>query len=124
MGKPNRWAEWMAEVGIASDGLLHGHAYQNFAMVAQAAVAGLGIALLPRYLVEDDIAAKRLEIVADEFVDIDHLVLSDPAGNPRQRQRGSGLCQVADRRSAHLQCAQRPPRGEQKAGGTSAERRQ
>ena len=58
----------MAEVGIASDGLLHGHAYQNFAMVAQAAVAGLGIALLPRYLVEDDIAAKRLEIVAGEFV--------------------------------------------------------
>jgi LysR family glycine cleavage system transcriptional activator len=70
MGKPNRWAEWMAEVGIASDGLLHGHACQNFAMVAQAAVAGLGIALLPRYLIEDDIAAKRLEIVADEFVDI------------------------------------------------------
>ena len=37
-------------------------------MVAQAAVAGLGIALLPHYLVEDDIAAKRLEIVAGEFV--------------------------------------------------------
>jgi len=70
MGKPNRWAEWMVEVGIPPDGLLHGHACQNFAMVAQAAVAGLGIALLPRYLVEDDIAAKRLEIVADEFVDI------------------------------------------------------
>jgi hypothetical protein len=70
MGKPNRWAEWMAEVGIVSDGLLNGHAYQNFAMVAQAAVAGLGIALLPHYLVEDDIAAKRLEIVADELFDI------------------------------------------------------
>jgi LysR family glycine cleavage system transcriptional activator len=70
MGKQNRWAEWMADVGIASDGLLHGHAYQNFAMVAQAAVAGLGIALLPHYLVEDDIAAKRLEIVAGEFVDM------------------------------------------------------
>jgi LysR family glycine cleavage system transcriptional activator len=68
MGKQNRWAEWMADVGIAPDGLLHGHAYQNFAMVAQAAVAGLGIALLPHYLVEDDIAARRLEIVAAEFV--------------------------------------------------------
>jgi LysR family glycine cleavage system transcriptional activator len=68
MGKPNRWAAWMAEVGIAPDGLLNGHAYQNFAMVAQAAVAGLGIALLPHYLVEDDIATKRLEIVAAEFV--------------------------------------------------------
>jgi hypothetical protein len=33
-------------------------------------VAGLGIALLPHYLVEDDIAAKRLEIVADELFDI------------------------------------------------------
>jgi len=64
----NRWAAWMAEVGIAPDGLLNGHAYQNFAMVAQAAVAGLGIALLPHYLVEDDIAAKRLEIVAADFV--------------------------------------------------------
>jgi LysR family glycine cleavage system transcriptional activator len=70
MGKPNRWAEWMVEVGIAPDGLLNGHAYQNFAMVAQAAVAGLGIALLPHYLVEDDVAAKRLEIVAADFVDI------------------------------------------------------
>ena len=39
-------------------------------MVAQAAVAGLGIGQLPHYLVEDDIAAKRLEIVAGEFVDM------------------------------------------------------
>jgi len=70
MGKPNRWAEWMAEVGIAPDGLLNGHAYQNFAMVAEAAVAGLGIALLPHYLVEDDIATRSLEVVADRFVDM------------------------------------------------------
>jgi LysR family glycine cleavage system transcriptional activator len=70
MGKPNRWAEWMAEVGIAPDGLLNGHAYQNLAMIAEAALAGLGIALLPHYLVEDDVAAKRLEIVADDFFDI------------------------------------------------------
>jgi LysR family glycine cleavage system transcriptional activator len=68
MGKPNRWANWLAEVGIAPDGLLNGHAYQNFAMVAQAAVAGLGIALLPHYLVEEDVAIKRLEIVAAEFI--------------------------------------------------------
>ena len=122
MGKPNRWAGWMADVGIASDGLLHGHAYQNFAMVAQAAVAGLGIALLPHYLVEDDIAAKRLDDRRRRVRRHDHLVLSDPAGNPRQRQRGSGLRQMADCRSTHLQCARRPARGEQKTGGTSAER--
>jgi LysR family transcriptional regulator, glycine cleavage system transcriptional activator len=69
MGKPNRWAEWLAGVGIPQDGLLQGHAYQNYAMVAPAAVAGLGIALLPHYLVEDDIAAKRLEIVGHDLFD-------------------------------------------------------
>lgn len=68
MGRSDRWVDWMAAVGIAADASLHGHFYQNYAMIAQAAVAGLGIALLPRYLVEDDIAAKRLEIVAGECI--------------------------------------------------------
>jgi LysR family glycine cleavage system transcriptional activator len=67
-GKSNRWSEWMALAGIAADGEPQGHAYENFSMIAQAAIAGLGIALLPHYLVEGDIAAKRLEIVACEFV--------------------------------------------------------
>jgi LysR family glycine cleavage system transcriptional activator len=63
----NRWAEWMAEVGITLDGPLPGHTYQNFAMVAQAAVAGLGIALLPRYIVEEELAEKQLEIVGSHI---------------------------------------------------------
>ena len=70
MGKPNRWADWIAAAGIAQNEPPHGHAYENFGMVAQAAVAGLGIALVPRYVTEDDVAAGRLEIVASEFADI------------------------------------------------------
>jgi LysR family transcriptional regulator, glycine cleavage system transcriptional activator len=69
-GKSSRWAEWMAEAGVTLDRPLHGHAYENFAMMAQAAVAGLGIALLPRYLIADEIASRRLEIVASEFADL------------------------------------------------------
>jgi LysR family transcriptional regulator, glycine cleavage system transcriptional activator len=68
--KPSRWAEWMVRAGVTLDVPPRGHAYQNFAMMAQAAVAGLGIALLPRYLVEDDIADRRLVIVADRFARI------------------------------------------------------
>lgn len=68
MGTPNLWTEWMAKAGVSPNGPLHGHTYQNFAMVAQAAVAGLGIALLPRCDVENEIAARQLEIVAGEFV--------------------------------------------------------
>ena len=59
---------------------VHGHTYQNYAMVAQAATAGVGIALLPRYLVEDDVAAKRLEIVASQFASVStsyHLILPE-----------------------------------------------
>lgn len=64
IGKPTRWSECLTEAGLAIEGPLPGHAYENYAMIGQAAVSGLGIALLPRYLVEPELAAKRLEIVA------------------------------------------------------------
>ena len=69
MTRPRRWADWMAEVGVKLDGPLKGHSYQ-LAMLSQAAVAGLGIALLPRYLVEEELGDGRLEIVASEFIDM------------------------------------------------------
>jgi LysR family glycine cleavage system transcriptional activator len=80
MGGPSRWIEWMSEAGAELDGPLNGHTYQNYAMVAQAAVAGVGLALLPRYLVEDGVAAKRLEIVASGFANLKtsyHLILPE-----------------------------------------------
>jgi LysR family transcriptional regulator, glycine cleavage system transcriptional activator len=80
MGNRNRWAEWMAAAGVALDAPLHGHTYQNYAMIAHAATAGVGIALLPRYLVEEDVASKRLEIVASEFASLKtayHLILPE-----------------------------------------------
>jgi LysR family transcriptional regulator, glycine cleavage system transcriptional activator len=67
MGNRSRWSQWMNTAGVEILEPLRGHTYQNYAMVAQAATAGVGIALLPRYLVEDDVASKRLEIVASEF---------------------------------------------------------
>jgi LysR family glycine cleavage system transcriptional activator len=70
MANRSCWAEWLAETGVRPDGPPHGHTYQDYEMIAQAAVAGLGLALLPRYLVEDHVAAKRLEIVASDFADI------------------------------------------------------
>jgi LysR family transcriptional regulator, glycine cleavage system transcriptional activator len=67
MGNRTRWSQWMNTAGFELREPLHGHTYQNYTMVAQAAAAGLGVGLLPRYLVEDDVARKRLEIVASEF---------------------------------------------------------
>jgi LysR family glycine cleavage system transcriptional activator len=80
MGGPSRWIEWMSEAGAELDGPLNGHTYQNYAMVVQAAVAGVGLALLPRYLVEDGVATNRLEIVASGFANLKtsyHLILPE-----------------------------------------------
>jgi len=80
IGGPSRWIEWMGEAGAQIDCPLNGHTYQNYAMVVQAAAAGVGLALLPRYLVEDGVAAKRLEIVANGFANLKtsyHLILPE-----------------------------------------------
>ncbi len=64
------WPEWLAGAGVMLDGPVSGHTYQDFAMLAQAAAAGLGIALLPDYLAKEELMGKRLEIVAGEFLHI------------------------------------------------------
>jgi len=78
--KPNRWPQWLAQMGVRLEAPLIGHSYQNSTMVAQAAVAGLGIALMPRRLFEDELANGRLEIVGGNFPRMKisyHLVLSE-----------------------------------------------
>jgi LysR family glycine cleavage system transcriptional activator len=80
MGGPSRWLEWMSEAGVEFDAPLRGHTYQNYAMTAQAAAAGVGLALLPRYLIEDGVAANRLEIIASGFANLKtsyHLILPE-----------------------------------------------
>ena len=80
MGSSNRWAEWLTESGVEITAPPQGHMYQNYAMIAQAAAAAVGIALLPRYLVEEEVAANRLEIIGSEFAILKssyHLILPE-----------------------------------------------
>jgi LysR family transcriptional regulator, glycine cleavage system transcriptional activator len=66
MSRPTRWAEWMTEAGVKLTGSLSGPTYEQFSMIAQAAVAGMGVALLPLFLIEDELADGRLEVVSDQ----------------------------------------------------------
>lgn len=70
LSRPTRWAEWMAEAGVKLDGPLRGDSYQQFSMIAQAAVAGLGVALLPVFMLEEELASRKLEIVSEQFLAI------------------------------------------------------
>ncbi len=59
--RPDAWEAWFAENGVAFQSL-HGMLFDQFATAAQAAVAGLGVALLPTFLIQDEL--KRGDLVA------------------------------------------------------------
>lgn len=61
--RPMQWAEWFEQVGVAGAPALRGPRFEQFSMIAQAAVSGLGAALLPSFLVEAEIAAGTLTVL-------------------------------------------------------------
>ncbi len=58
--RPRGWVEWLAAAKVEEIDGLRGPQFQHMAMVAEAAAAGLGIALLPGFLIEADVASGRL----------------------------------------------------------------
>lgn len=62
--RPNAWQRWFEAQGVAG-GLPGGMFVDQFAIAVQAAIAGLGVALLPRFLIESDLAAGDLRLPVD-----------------------------------------------------------
>ena len=60
--RPRAWAQWLESHGVTDAHSLGGTMYDQFSTITQAALHGLGVALLPDYLVEQDIAAGRLVV--------------------------------------------------------------
>lgn len=58
--RPTQWTDWFEQVGTSTPQALRGPRFEQFAMIAQAAVSGLGAALLPRFLVDKEIASGDL----------------------------------------------------------------
>ena len=58
--RPRAWAAWFAQAGVAQTGPVPGMIFDQFATIAQAAEHGLGVALMPDYLVEEALATGRL----------------------------------------------------------------
>ena len=61
--RPTAWAEWFASAGVEAGNPLRGPRFEQFAMVAQAAAAGLGAGLIPHFLIADELASGRLELL-------------------------------------------------------------
>ena len=58
--RPEAWREWFAAAGVADVDALAGPRYELCSRSVQAAIAGLGVALVPDYLAAPEQAAGRL----------------------------------------------------------------
>ena len=63
--RPKAWANWFQAAGVDAQGAYQGHRFDQFTMLIEAAVAGMGVALLPRYLVESELRDGKLQVVLD-----------------------------------------------------------
>jgi LysR family glycine cleavage system transcriptional activator len=55
--RPEAWAEWFDKAGIKKAHPFCGPRFEQFSMMAQAVACHLGVAILPRFLVENQLAA-------------------------------------------------------------------
>jgi LysR family glycine cleavage system transcriptional activator len=62
---PHVWRDWLDAQGAEGIDGMRGPEFQHMAMVAEAAAAGLGVALLPRFLITEELASGRLALAFD-----------------------------------------------------------
>ncbi len=58
--RPKLWAQWFDLQELPTENAYPGARFDQFSMIIAAAIAGLGVALLPTYLIEDELKAGTL----------------------------------------------------------------
>ena len=66
--RPTGWRQWFDAVGVAAPLALAGPRYELFSMTAAAAAHGLGLALLPRLLIEAELQRGELVVACEQPV--------------------------------------------------------
>ncbi|WP_025602665.1 LysR substrate-binding domain-containing protein [Burkholderia sp. WSM2230] len=60
--RPDAWSRWFSNVGVEDNATMQGVRYELHSMLISAAAAGLGIALVPRFFVDEQLAQLGLVI--------------------------------------------------------------
>ncbi|KAF1053537.1 MAG: Glycine cleavage system transcriptional activator [Stenotrophomonas maltophilia] len=71
--RPYAWRHWFGSLGLSVAHDMGGTRYELFSMLAQAAMLGMGVALIPPMLIERELAEGRL------IVAMQHAYLSESA---------------------------------------------
>ncbi|SDG30958.1 DNA-binding transcriptional regulator, LysR family [Pseudomonas benzenivorans] len=66
--RPEAWHEWFQEQGLQTEHSYHGPRFETFYMCIRAAQSGCGVALVPRFLVEEELTEGKLVIPWDHPV--------------------------------------------------------
>ena len=66
--RPAAWQEWLRACGVENVDECVGPRFEQFYMVIQAAIAGLGLAVLPMFLIQEELASGRLVIAINRPV--------------------------------------------------------
>ncbi|GAA2864098.1 LysR family glycine cleavage system transcriptional activator [Aminobacter niigataensis] len=83
--RPTLWLRWFQAAGIDPRTTLRGHRFEQFSMVVEAAVAGLGVALVPEVLAERELAAGRLVLASPNRIagEVPYRLAFRPGGEDR-----------------------------------------
>jgi LysR family glycine cleavage system transcriptional activator len=58
--RPQAWQEWMQASNLDMECSIADESFEHFYLLIQAAISGLGVAMVPRMLVDEDLATGRL----------------------------------------------------------------
>ncbi len=70
--RPKLWVEWFERNGLDWVASYGGNRFDQFSMIIEAALHGLGCALLPLYLIEHEITSGRLRVALDSPMTTDN----------------------------------------------------
>src|SRR5690606_25629978 len=83
--RPHAWAQWAQAHQLPIDDLQLGTAFEHLYYLLEAATAGLGVAIAPKQVVADDLAAQRLQAPWGFVKTSARLTLWVPEGRADQR---------------------------------------
>jgi len=87
--RPDAWRQWFEAQGISAPQALSGARFEQFSMTVAAAVHGMGLALVPRLLIADELARAELVVACDRPLSSQrayYLVWPDGRDNPPATQ--------------------------------------
>lgn len=67
--RPRAWQDWLGAAGAPSVNAFHGIRFEQFEMIIQAALAGVGIALVPRFMIAEELKAGSLIVPFDRPIE-------------------------------------------------------